>query len=130
MARAMARAMALVSDRLLAPGERNVILPRTRLQGGGEAVTMGEIDLVIRGARLVTPTGLVEGDLAIVGDTIAAVGQPITQARHEIDASGRLVLPGGVDAHAHIEQMSGMGNGTPTPLRRPRSLRRWAARQA
>lgn len=72
-------------------------------------MTTGEIDLVIRGAQLVTPSGLVEGDLAIVGDTIASVGQPIAHAQREIDASGRLVLPGGVDAHAHIEQMSGMG---------------------
>ena len=72
-------------------------------------MTTGEIDLVIRGAQLVTPSGLIEGDLAIVGDTIASVGQPIAHAQREIDASGRLVLPGGVDAHAHIEQMSGMG---------------------
>ena len=29
--------------------------------------------------------------------------------RREIDARGKLVLPGGVDSHAHIEQLSAAG---------------------
>ena len=67
------------------------------------------IDMVIRGAALVTPAGVVEGDLAIAGGRIASVGLPVAQAGAEIRAEGRLVTPGGVDTHAHIEQMSGMG---------------------
>lgn len=67
------------------------------------------IDLVIRGGQIVTPHGIVKGDLAVAGESIVSVGAPISTAEREIDASGRLVLPGGVDVHAHIEQMSGMG---------------------
>ena len=37
------------------------------------------------------------------------IGTPVTAARRVIEAAGRIVMPGGVDVHAHIEQMSGMG---------------------
>jgi dihydropyrimidinase len=67
------------------------------------------IDLVIRDGRVFTPDGIVEGDLAVVGHRIASVGKPISAAKKEISAQGKLVMPGGVDTHAHIEQMSGMG---------------------
>lgn len=68
-----------------------------------------DFDLVIRDGRIVTPDGVVTGDLAVVGETIMAIGPNIGPARTEISAKGKLVLPGGVDTHAHIEQMSGMG---------------------
>jgi len=68
-----------------------------------------DTDLVIRGGRVVTSDGIVDGDLAIVGHKIASVGKPISAAKTEISAQGKLVMPGGVDTHAHIEQMSGMG---------------------
>lgn len=72
-------------------------------------MTDTDIDLAIRGGQIVTPNGVISGDLGISGGTISIVGGAISGARQEIDARGRLVLPGGVDAHAHIEQMSGMG---------------------
>lgn len=68
-----------------------------------------DIDFVIRNGRIVTPTGIIEGDLAVVGDKIVSVGKPIKSAKIEVSAQGKLVMPGGVDTHAHIEQMSGMG---------------------
>ena len=68
-----------------------------------------DIDLVIRKGQVVTPNGIVEGDLAVVGHRIVSVGKPISSAKTEISAKGKLVMPGGVDTHAHIEQMSGMG---------------------
>ena len=68
-------------------------------------------DTVITGGRIVTPSGVVEGDLAIAGGTILSVGDPVdlASAKNVIDAQEQLVLPGGVDVHCHIEQMSGMG---------------------
>lgn len=69
----------------------------------------GEIDLVIRNGRVVTPQGIIEGDVAIAGHAIASVGTPVSGARAELCAKGKWVMPGGVDTHAHIEQMSGMG---------------------
>ena len=68
-----------------------------------------DTDLVIRDGQVLTPDGIVEGDLAVVGHRIASVGKPISVAKTEIAAKGNLVMPGGVDTHAHIEQMSGMG---------------------
>jgi dihydropyrimidinase len=44
-----------------------------------------------------------------VGDSIAALGRSLGPGKREINARGKLVLPGGVDSHAHIEQLSGMG---------------------
>jgi dihydropyrimidinase len=50
-----------------------------------------------------------EADVAIVGETIAAIGRELPTGKREIDARGKLVLPGGVDSHAHIEQLSAAG---------------------
>jgi dihydropyrimidinase len=63
---------------------------------------------VIKGGQVVTPDGVVTADLAVRGETIAAIG-PDLRGTHSIDAAGRWVMPGGIDPHAHIEQMSGMG---------------------
>ena len=66
-------------------------------------------DLIIRGGRVATTTDVFEADVAISGETIAAVGKGLPAAKREIDARGKLVLPGGVDSHAHIEQLSAAG---------------------
>lgn len=70
---------------------------------------MTTYDLVIRGGTIGTAGGTFKADIAIKGETIAAIGSGLGAGTREIDASGKLVLPGGVDAHAHIEQLSGMG---------------------
>jgi dihydropyrimidinase len=66
-------------------------------------------DLVIRGGQVVTPAGVIEADVAVSDGRIAAVGQAPEKATRDIDAAGKYVMPGGIDPHAHIEQMSGMG---------------------
>src|ERR1700680_1974751 len=70
---------------------------------------MQPFDLVIRGGTLVTATDTVEADVGIHGETVAAIGRGLDQGRREIDARGKLVMPGGVDSHAHIEQLSASG---------------------
>ena len=67
-----------------------------------------EYDLVIKGGRVATTEGVSVMDVAIEGGEIAALGRGL-QARRTVDAAGKLVLPGGVDAHCHIEQLSGGG---------------------
>jgi dihydropyrimidinase len=67
-----------------------------------------EYDLVIKGGRVATTEGVSTTDVAIENGMIVALGR-ILQARRTIDATGKLVLPGGVDAHCHIEQLSGGG---------------------
>jgi len=62
-------------------------------------------DLVIRGGTLVDGTGgePFEGDVAMDGGRIAAVGRVAARGREEIDARGRLVTPGFVDVHTHFD---------------------------
>lgn len=66
-------------------------------------------DLVIRGGRIVTPQGIVLGDIGLRDGQIADIADTLGAAKEVIDARGKYVMPGGIDPHAHIEQMSGMG---------------------
>jgi dihydropyrimidinase len=66
-------------------------------------------DLIIRGGRVATATDIFEADVAITGESIVAIGRGLAPAGREIDARGKLVLPGGVDGHCHIEQLSAAG---------------------
>jgi dihydropyrimidinase len=65
---------------------------------------MAEFDLAIRGGTVVTASDVFEADIGISGGEITALGRSIGAARQEIDASGRYVMPGGVDTHCHIEE--------------------------
>ena len=67
-----------------------------------------ELDLAIRGGTVVTASDTVRCDVGIRGERIVALGENL-RARREIDASGLLVLPGGIDSHVHIAQPSGPG---------------------
>jgi allantoinase len=79
-------------------------------------------DLVIQNGRLVTPAGIVEADVGVEGESIAAISAfPLADAAGEtanvIDATGRYVLPGVVDAHVHFNdpgfpQREDMASGT------------------
>jgi dihydropyrimidinase len=66
-------------------------------------------DCVIRGGRLGTAIDEFDADIGIKDGVITAIGRDLPAGAGEIDASGRLVLPGGVDTHAHIEQLSAAG---------------------
>jgi dihydropyrimidinase len=66
-------------------------------------------DLVIRNGRVATVSDVFEADVAVTGEVIVAVGRDLPAGKREIDARGKLVLPGGVDSHAHIEQLSAAG---------------------
>ena len=67
-----------------------------------------ELDLAIRGGTVVTASDTVRCDVGIKGERIVVLGENL-RARREIDASGLLVLPGGIDSHVHIAQPSGPG---------------------
>ena len=66
------------------------------------AATM--LDLVIRGARVATAADVFDADIGIAGGRIVALGQSLPGAAREIEAAGRVVTPGGVDAHCHLDQ--------------------------
>ena len=65
-------------------------------------------DLLLRGGRVICPASGVDGirDVAIRGGKIAAVASDIlpTSAKEVVDVSGKLVLPGLIDTHAHVYQ--------------------------
>ncbi|MEM7115610.1 MAG: dihydropyrimidinase [Chloroflexota bacterium] len=63
-------------------------------------------DLVIKNGTVVTATSSVKADLAIQGEKIAAIGAEL-RGEQEIDATGKLVIPGGVDVHVHLEMPIG-----------------------
>ena len=62
-------------------------------------------DLVIRNGQIVDGTGnpSYEGDVAVQGDTITALGKVPEQGVREIDAAGAAVTPGFVDLHTHLD---------------------------
>ncbi|MGI9334986.1 MAG: dihydropyrimidinase [Gammaproteobacteria bacterium] len=66
-------------------------------------------DLVIRGGTVVTATDMARCDIGIQGEKVVALGEGLPGAPREIDARGKLVLPGGIDSHCHIEQRSSAG---------------------
>jgi dihydroorotase-like cyclic amidohydrolase len=63
-------------------------------------------DLMIRGGDVVTPEGVVRCDVAVVGETIAEIATSGTlsadAAKHVIDATAHIVMPGGIDPHVHL----------------------------
>jgi dihydropyrimidinase len=65
---------------------------------------MSDFDLVIRGGTVVTAADTVKADLGIRSGRISSVAAKIEGGRKEIDASGMLVMPGGIDSHVHLSQ--------------------------
>jgi dihydropyrimidinase len=70
---------------------------------------MAEFDLVIRNGTVATAADVFSADIGISGGRISALGASLGQGREEIDAQGKLVLPGGIDSHVHIAQVSSIG---------------------
>ncbi len=68
---------------------------------------MSEFDLVIRNAHAATAADVFDCDIAISNGRIVALGKSLGSGRQEMDATGKLVLPGGVDAHCHFDQETG-----------------------
>ena len=61
------------------------------------------MSVLVRGGRIVTASQDYVGDVLIDGETIAAVGSFPDLDGQVIDATGKLVLPGGVDPHTHLD---------------------------
>ena len=68
-----------------------------------------EHDLAIRGGTLATATETFNADIGIRNGRIVTISEAITDAKDVIDATNRIVMPGGDETHCHIAQESGMG---------------------
>jgi dihydropyrimidinase len=68
-------------------------------------------ELVIKGGRVALDDGWAECDIGIDDGRIAAIGKSLSGEK-SIDAGGRWVMPGGIDAHCHLDQpvWGGAGN--------------------
>ena len=63
---------------------------------------MPDADLVIAGGTVVSPTGRRRLNVAVADGVVTYVGPDRPGARETVDASGLLVMPGGVDTHVHL----------------------------
>lgn len=70
---------------------------------------MQNLDLVIRNGTVVTASETMRCDIGVRDGRITALAEGLPQGREEIDASDLQVLPGGVDAHCHLDQPVGGG---------------------
>ncbi|MDB5856618.1 MAG: D-hydantoinase, partial [Ramlibacter sp.] len=65
---------------------------------------MPDFDLVLRNAQAITASDSFLCDIGVRGGRIVQLGLALAPGAREIDAAGRAVTPGGVDAHCHLDQ--------------------------
>ena len=66
------------------------------------------MSILIRNGRVVTAADDYRADVFVEGETVAMIGRDLqVAADRTVDATGRLVLPGGVDPHTHMEMPFG-----------------------
>ena len=66
-------------------------------------------DVVIRNGTVATAADVFKADIGIKDGRIAAIANKISEGERTVDASGKLVLPGGIDAHCHLDQPQAPG---------------------
>jgi len=88
------------------------------------------LDLVIRGGQVVTPAGVGTWDLGIQGEQIVALAAPDVltgEAGRVIDATGKIVVPGGIDPHIHAKwHIPALEGGQPSFTEGPTQVSRAA----
>lgn len=61
------------------------------------------MDLIIKNGTIVTATEMFKADIAVKDGKIAAIGADLpADGAKVVDAAGKLVLPGAIDAHTHL----------------------------
>jgi dihydropyrimidinase len=62
------------------------------------------MSILIKNGRIITATDDYVADIFIEGETISAIGKNLNVTADEvIDATGKLVMPGGIDPHVHLD---------------------------
>ena len=69
----------------------------------------GEADILLKGGYVIDPAQGIDGlaDVAVKDGKIAAVSADAGRAKETIDVTGKLVIPGMIDTHAHVFQHIG-----------------------
>jgi dihydroorotase len=91
--------------------------------------------MLIKNCKIVSSQEISEGDILIEGEKIAAVGKHLKAEGEVIDARGKIVMPGVVDAHVHVRDfdeaekedytsasMAALAGGVTTFLEMPNTL--------
>jgi dihydropyrimidinase len=66
------------------------------------------VSVLIKNGTIVTATDRYTGDVFVEGERISMIGTSLTvPADRTIDASGKLVFPGGIDVHTHLDMPFG-----------------------
>lgn len=68
-----------------------------------------DFDLTVRNGRICNNDGTFYADIGVRDGVIVALEPGLPAGKEDVDAQGLWVLPGGIDSHTHIEQLSGMG---------------------
>ncbi|MBT3360190.1 MAG: dihydropyrimidinase [Rhodospirillales bacterium] len=68
---------------------------------------MSDFDLVIRNGTVATAADVFSCDIGIKTGRVVALGENLSSGATEIDATDKLVLPGGIDGHCHFDQETG-----------------------
>ncbi len=62
------------------------------------------MSILIKNGRIITADTDYIADIFIEGETISTIGKDLNvKADKEIDASGKLIFPGGIDPHVHLD---------------------------
>ena len=65
------------------------------------------MSLLIKNGTIVTASDQYKGDVFVEGEKISTIGTSLTMpADRVIDATGKYVLPGGIDVHTHLDRKS------------------------
>ena len=72
-------------------------------------------ELTLRNGLVVTPLGVMPGGLSVSQGRITVVGvdSSLPKGRQEIDAAGKIILPGAIDPHLHLGYPTRQGKGEP-----------------
>jgi dihydropyrimidinase len=70
---------------------------------------MSDFDTVIKGGTIVTASDTFRADVGISKGKIVAIADDLAGGSEVVMATGKLVMPGGIDSHVHISQPSGDG---------------------
>ena len=70
---------------------------------------MATLDMIISGGTIATSSETYKADIGVKDGKIAVIADKLVDAENILDANRKLVIPGGIEAHCHIEQESGMG---------------------
>lgn len=68
-----------------------------------------QFDTVIKNGTIVTASDIFCCDVGITAGRIVALAEGLTTGKEIIDATGLMIMPGGIDSHVHISQYSGDG---------------------